>query len=35
DVIEQSGGRICEVGTTNKTHLSDYERAIGEDTAAS
>ena len=34
DVIEQSGGRICEVGTTNKTHLSDYERAIGEDTAA-
>lgn len=34
DVIEQSGGRICEVGTTNKTHLADYERAIGEDTAA-
>lgn len=34
DVIEQSGGRIREVGTTNKTHLADYERAIGEDTAA-
>lgn len=34
DVIEQSGGRICEVGTTNKTHLADYQRAIGENTAA-
>lgn len=34
DVIEQSGGRIREVGTTNKTHLADYERALGEDTAA-
>lgn len=34
DVIEQSGGRIREVGTTNKTHLADYQRAIGEDTAA-
>lgn len=35
DVIEQSGGRIREVGTTNKTHLADYQRALGEDTAAS
>ena len=34
DVIEQSGCTIREVGTTNKTHLSDYERAIGEDTGA-
>lgn len=34
DVIEQSGGHIREVGTTNKTHLADYERVIGEKTAA-
>lgn len=34
DVIEQSGCTIREVGTTNKTHLADYERAIREDTGA-
>ena len=34
DVIEQSGCTIREVGTTNKTHLADYERAICEDTGA-
>lgn len=34
DVIEQSGGHIREVGTTNKTHLADYARAIGEETGA-
>ena len=33
-VIEHSGGHICEVGTTNKTHLSDYAGAIGEETGA-
>ncbi|HMM22605.1 MAG TPA: L-seryl-tRNA(Sec) selenium transferase [Selenomonadales bacterium] len=34
DVLRQSGARLVEVGTTNKTHLYDYERAIGPDTAA-
>ncbi|WP_370849580.1 L-seryl-tRNA(Sec) selenium transferase [Megasphaera sp.] len=34
EVIEQSGSTICEVGTTNKTHLRDYEKVIGEKTAA-
>jgi len=32
DVILKSGARIREVGTTNKTHLKDYEKAIGPDT---
>jgi L-seryl-tRNA(Ser) seleniumtransferase len=34
DVLRQSGARLVEVGTTNKTHLYDYENAIGENTAA-
>jgi L-seryl-tRNA(Ser) seleniumtransferase len=34
EVFEASGARLREVGTTNKTRLSDYERAIGPDTAA-
>jgi L-seryl-tRNA(Ser) seleniumtransferase len=32
DVIAKSGARIHEVGTTNRTRLSDYERAINEQT---
>lgn len=34
DVMECSGAKLKEVGTTNKTHLVDYERAIGEETGA-
>lgn len=34
DVLEQSGATLVEIGTTNKTHLSDYEDAINENTAA-
>jgi L-seryl-tRNA(Ser) seleniumtransferase len=28
DIMRQSGAKMVEVGTTNKTHLSDYENAI-------
>lgn len=34
DVMEQSQARLVEVGTTNMTHLWDYENAINEETAA-
>ncbi len=34
DVMRKSGARMIEVGTTNKTHLKDYEEAITPETAA-
>ncbi|HYP48446.1 MAG TPA: L-seryl-tRNA(Sec) selenium transferase, partial [Thermoleophilaceae bacterium] len=34
EVVEQSGARLHEVGTTNRTRLADYERALGPDTGA-
>ena len=34
DVMEASGCELVSVGTTNKTHLRDYERAITERTGA-
>ena len=33
DVMAKSGGVLCEVGTTNRTHLHDYENAVDEQTA--
>ena len=34
EVLELSGARLREVGTTNRTRLSDYEEAINESTCA-
>lgn len=34
DVMESSNAHLVEIGTTNKTHLEDYENAINENTGA-
>ncbi|HDR1020933.1 TPA: L-seryl-tRNA(Sec) selenium transferase [Pasteurella multocida] len=33
DIMQQAGCKLVEVGTTNRTHLSDYRNAINENTA--
>ncbi|WP_408955410.1 L-seryl-tRNA(Sec) selenium transferase [Natroniella sp. ANB-PHB2] len=33
DVMERSGAKLVEVGSTNKAHLRDYQQAITEETA--
>lgn len=32
-IMEESGAKLVEVGTTNKTHLYDYEKALNSETA--
>ncbi len=32
DIMAESGARMVEIGTTNKTHLSDYEGALSANT---
>jgi L-seryl-tRNA(Ser) seleniumtransferase len=34
EILEKSGARLREVGTTNRTHLSDYRTALSSDTGA-
>ena len=34
EIMAQSGGTLVEVGTTNKTHPSDYVKAVSENTGA-
>jgi L-seryl-tRNA(Ser) seleniumtransferase len=34
DILARSGARLREVGTTNRTHLEDYRRALDQDVGA-
>ncbi|HEX9504461.1 MAG TPA: L-seryl-tRNA(Sec) selenium transferase, partial [Acidimicrobiia bacterium] len=33
EIMAESGARLIEVGTTNRTRCADYERAVGNETA--
>src|SRR5262249_28675242 len=33
EILAETGARLVEVGTTNRTRLADYERALTDDTA--
>jgi len=33
EILAETGARLVEVGTTNRTHLSDYQRALTDDVA--
>ncbi len=33
DIMEFSGAKLVEVGTTNRTHIEDYRAGLGENTA--
>ena len=32
EILKESGARLVEVGTTNRTYIDDYRRALGPDT---
>ncbi len=34
EIMRESGAELIEIGTTNKTHLSDYERAVSVEGAS-
>jgi len=34
EIIEQSGAKLISIGTTNKTHIQDYRKAINENAGA-
>ena len=34
DIMARSGAKLIEVGTTNKTKIADYRKAVNEETAA-